>query len=76
MESLDKKLKPTAQQRVDAWNRSVPVGAEVTYLKSEIEGRIILKTAGIAYVCGDDAAVVELEHIGIALLTKVEPFYQ
>lgn len=74
MESVEKKTKPTAQQRVDAWNRSMKVGAEVTYTKSELEGRIVLKTAGAAYVFGDEAAV-ELEHIGTALLIKVAPFY-
>lgn len=42
MESVTKRAKPTAQQRVDSWDRSVKVGAQVTHEKSAVEGRIIL----------------------------------
>lgn len=74
MESVEKTTERTAQQRVDAWNHRMEVGAEVTYTKSELEGRVVLKTTGAAYLFGNEAAV-ELEHIGTALLTKVAPFY-
>lgn len=62
-----------AQRHVDSWNRAVTIGASVTYLKSELEGKIIIKTAGPAYIFGGQAAV-ELEHLGLALLSKTEPF--
>lgn len=61
------------QRRVDSWNRVVKIGATVTYLKSELEGKVIFKTAGPAYIFGDQA-VVDLEHLGVALLSKTEPF--
>lgn len=53
------------------WNANHPAGTTVTYEKSPLEGRIILKTCGAAYVLGDEA-VVELEHIGTAMLRKIE----
>ena len=53
------------------WNAYQPVGTRVTYEKSPQEGRIILKTAGKAYVLGKEA-VIELEHIGTAMLNKIE----
>lgn len=62
-----------ASRRVESWNRSVSVGAEVTYMKSELEGKLVLKTVGPAYLFGGEPAV-DLEHIGVALLNKVEPF--
>lgn len=62
-----------AQRQVASWNRTVKTGAEVTYLKSELEGKIIFKTAGPAYIFGGQAAV-DLEHLGLALLSKTEPF--
>lgn len=64
-----------AQRRVAAWNRSIQVGAEVLYLKSEIEGEIVTKTVGPAYLLGTEA-VVELEHLGLALLTKTGAFFR
>lgn len=63
----------TVQRRVDSWNRAVKIGESVTYLKSELEGKVIFKTVGPAYIFGDQAAV-ELEHLGLALLSKTEPF--
>lgn len=62
-----------AQPRVDSWNRSVKVGTAVTYLKSKLEGKVILKTVGPAYIIGGEAAV-DLEYLGLALLSKTEPF--
>lgn len=62
-----------AQRRVDSWNRAVKIGVSVTYLKSELEGKVIVKTVGPAYIFGGQAAV-ELEHLGLALLSKTEPF--
>jgi hypothetical protein len=64
-----------ARNLVGWWNSSMKIGAEVTYLKSELEGKIILKTKGLAYVLGGEA-VVDLEHIGAAHLGKVEPFFR
>ena len=67
-------VEAAAQRRiVDSWNRTVKIGASVTYLKSELEGKKIFKTVGPAYVFGGQASV-ELEHIGLALLSKTEPF--
>lgn len=63
----------SAKRRVDSWNRSVQIGSKVTYLKSELEGKVILKTSGPACIFGGQAAV-ELEHLGLALLSKTEPF--
>ena len=68
-----KKEVEAAQRRVDSWNLAVKIGADVTYLKSELEGKVIFKTTGPAYIFGGQA-VVELEYIGLALLSKVEPF--
>lgn len=53
------------------WNASHPAGTTVTYEKSPLEGRTILKTCGAAYVLGDEA-VIELEHIGTVMLKKTE----
>lgn len=55
------------------WNANHTAGTCVTYEKSSLEGRVILKTKGAAYVLGNEA-VVELEHIGTAILKKVELF--
>lgn len=55
------------------WNAYHAVGTTVTYDKSSLEGRVILKTSGPAYVQGDEA-VVDLEHIGTAMLKKTELF--
>lgn len=63
----------TAQFIALKWNANFPEGTTVTYEKSPREGRIILKTVGRAYVLGDEA-VVNLEHIGCALLKKIEVF--
>lgn len=58
---------------VERWNAAIAVGADVTYEKSELEGRVILKTIARAYVLGDEA-VVELEHIGLCKLSKTRRF--
>jgi len=64
-----------AQDRVDQFNRSYRVGSEVTYLKSEIEGRQVTTVEKPAYIQGDDTPMVELIGIGTALIDKVEPFF-
>ncbi|HYD60544.1 MAG TPA: hypothetical protein VEC35_09330 [Noviherbaspirillum sp.] len=64
-----------AKAQVETWNRAVPVGVEVTYTKSELEGKTIDRTVRPAYVLGDKA-VVDLKNIGCALLTKVERFLE
>lgn len=53
------------------WNAHYSVGTSVAYEKSPQEGRIILKTAGKAYVLGEEP-VIALEHIGTAKLNKIE----
>lgn len=53
------------------WNAHYSVGTSVAYEKSPQEGRIILKTAGKAYVLGEEP-VIALEHIGTAMLSKIE----
>jgi hypothetical protein len=58
--------------RVMKWNASVAVGTVVAYEKSALEGRVLLKTRSKAYVLGDEP-MVELEHLGAALLKKIEP---
>lgn len=63
-----------ARLSVMKWNASLAVGMAVTYEKSPLEGRVILKTSGPAYVLGDEA-VVELEYIGTAMLKKTAPFF-
>ncbi len=60
-----------AQLKALKWNALHPSGTTITYEKSPLEGRIILKTAGLAYVLGEEA-VVEVEHIGTAMLKKIE----
>ena len=60
-----------AKFEVLKWNHFNPIGTTVAYEKSPLEGRIILKTVGAAYVLGDEP-VVELEHIGTAMLKKLE----
>ena len=62
-----------AQRRIDSWNRSVQVGDDVTYLKSELEGKIVVKTVAPAYLFGGVPSV-KLDSIGLALLNKVELF--
>lgn len=59
-----------ADMHAEAWNKTSPIGTEVTYKKSDLEGKVILRTTTAAYVLGADP-VVELEYIGIALLSKV-----
>jgi hypothetical protein len=59
---------------VAAWNASVREGDDVTYEKSPIEGRIVSKVVGPAKLLGDEA-VVELKHIGYALLSKTKRFF-
>lgn len=67
-------LRYMAQQNVRSFNRMYPVKSKVTYLKSEIEGRLITSVEKPAYILGDDVAVVDLAGIGVALLEKVEPY--
>jgi hypothetical protein len=55
------------------WNSRYQAGSAVFYEKSPQEGRVLLKTCGLAYVLGD-TAVVELEHVGTVMLTKLEPY--
>ena len=64
-----------AQLQVAKWNAGTPVGAEVYYEKSPIEGKCRLSTVGQAYVLGDDQAVVDLQGIGAVLLEKTEPVF-
>ncbi|EPG9350585.1 hypothetical protein ACKU3Z_029690 [Pseudomonas aeruginosa] len=64
-----------AQHRVDQFNLSYRVGSEVTYIKSEIEGRQITTVEKPAYIQGEDTPVVELVGIGTALIDKVEPYF-
>lgn len=64
-----------AQHRVDQFNRSCRVGSEVTYLKSEIEGRQVTTVEKPAYIQGDETPMVELVGIGTALIAKVEPYF-
>lgn len=66
-------VRAAAQFKVLKWNASSPSGTTITYEKSPLEGRTVLKTAGAAYVLGEEA-VVELEHIGTAMLKKIELF--
>lgn len=62
-----------AQLKVDKFNRHTPVGANVTYLKSQVEGRQATSVAKQAYIQGDDNPMVVLHGIGTALIDKVEP---
>ncbi|EPJ7982312.1 hypothetical protein L4Z68_001334 [Pseudomonas aeruginosa] len=64
-----------AQHRVDQFNLTYQVGDQVTYLKSEIEGRQITTVDKPAYIQGDDTPMVVLAGIGTALLDKVEPYF-
>lgn len=64
-----------AQRRVDQFNLRYQIGAQVTYLKSEIEGRQITSVEKPAYIQGEDTPVVELVGIGTALIDKVEPYF-
>ncbi|MFK4705551.1 hypothetical protein ABIC83_002390 [Roseateles asaccharophilus] len=64
-----------SQLAIRSWNDTYAVGTEVTYEKSPLEGRVVFQTTTPAYLLGDEA-VVELEHIGIALMTKLGPYSQ
>lgn len=64
---------PDPQLVVERWNSNTKIGDSVTYVKSIIEGRIVDKVAGEAFVLGDEP-VVELERVGVALLSKIEFF--
>lgn len=66
-------VKAAAQFIVLKWNAHHTAGTLVTYFKSPLEGKIVLKTKAAAYVLGDEA-VVELEHVGTAMLKKIELF--
>ncbi|MGN5180792.1 hypothetical protein ACTG1X_21580 [Aeromonas veronii] len=61
-----------AQLSVDKFNRIAPVGTQVTYLKSQVEGRQITSVAKPAYIQGGDTPIVVLHGIGNALISKVE----
>lgn len=61
-----------AQIIVDGWNRVNKAGTEIFYLKSKLEGKCRLKTAGCAYFLGESDPVVPLKGIGVVLLDKVE----
>ena len=60
-----------AQFKALKWNSAIPIGTYVAYEKSPLEGRVILKTIGSAYVLGEEP-VVELEHIGTVMLKRVQ----
>lgn len=62
-----------AQLKVDNFNRDMPVGVNVTYLKSQVEGRQATTVAKQAYIQGDDTPMVVLHGIGTALIDKIEP---
>jgi len=61
-----------AQLIVDNFNRIAPVGTQVTYLKSQIEGRQITSVVKPAYIQGDATPIVVLHGIGNVLISKVE----
>lgn len=64
-----------AQHRVEKFNRSQPPGSQVTYLKSDVEGRQITTVEKPAYIQGDDTPMVYLSGIGVASIDKVEPYF-
>lgn len=64
-----------AQFRAAKWNDTVPVGTSCVYLKSEIEGKVIAKSSRAAWHSGE-YVFVELDHIGMVLLDKVEVFFK
>ncbi|CAH1582341.1 hypothetical protein F0267_00225 [Vibrio coralliilyticus] len=64
-----------ALQEVDGFNCSYNVGETVLYVKSEVEGAVPLTIIKPAYVLGDNLPVVELESIGLALISKVQPYF-
>ena len=66
-------VQAAAQFIAHKWNANHTTGTLVTYEKSQLEGKVILKTKGAAYVLGNEA-VVDLEHIGTAMLKKTELF--
>jgi hypothetical protein len=68
----EKNGEPRAKALLKVAKWSHPIGTKVYYTKSELEGRVILKTASEAYVLGDDHPVVDLEFIGMVLLEKVD----
>lgn len=61
-----------AELAVDKFNRSCPVGTRVTYLKSQIEGKLVTTVNEPAYVLGDDFPVAVLNGIETAALEKIE----
>jgi predicted RNA-binding protein len=61
---------------VRSHNNNVNVGDTVLFLKSEIEGKVHLKTVGEAKIlCGLRYPSVELEAIGVVLLSRIERVY-
>lgn len=59
------------QLQAQQWNNAHRKGVAVAYEKSPLEGRVILKTTSNAYVLGDEA-VVDLEYLGVAMLSKIQ----
>jgi hypothetical protein len=60
-----------ARDKVLEWNTSVRHDTLVIYEKSPVEGSVTLRTRGCAYAHNAEA-VVDLEHIGPALLSKIK----
>ena len=60
---------------VDKFNRIFDVGAKVLYKKSDIEGQCFAVIKQPARVQGDSTPVVELEHIGTVLISKIEQYF-
>lgn len=61
-----------AKFRVMRWNKFMPVGTNVIYTKSEIEGNVRLTTAGPAYLIDGNLPAVDLTGIGMVHLEKCE----
>ncbi len=69
-----------AKMQANNFNAAFPVGTKVTYFKSQIEGRLNTSVTGTAKVFEsypngklECVILVNLEHIGQALISKVEP---
>lgn len=59
-------------ETVHRFNRLYDIGTPMVYRKSEQEGVCTLGTVSKAYQLDDGTPVVNLEGIGVALLTKIE----
>lgn len=72
---MDKLTREQALMEVDSFNRTHSIGDTVRYVKSDVEGVVPLNIITEAYVFGDNLPVVELDGIGLTLLSKVEPCF-